>query len=216
MSKVALSLAFLFCWFPCRTFAQDCALSGTTAWSKEVRNVIADCDNRFPSPNGKLLLRIDSNGNVRLSEVASGSELQGQALKVEPPAMVSWSPNSDAFFVNDGEGSGMSSTFRLFRVRGNQVVEDRRIERGPVALYRRQTKCGSAAADPNVWGIGWSPDGARFHLLVQATVNAPCGEPGSFVGMTMRLADGIVLARFSEQATKRKFRALLPREVLSK
>jgi len=215
MPTVALFLVFLLAGFLNAAFAQNCALSGTPAWSKQLRNVIADCDNQFTSPNGKLLLRIDTEGEIRISEVASGNQLQIHSRAVEPPAMVSWSPSSDAFFINDGEGSGMSSTFRLFRVKESQVVEDGATERKSVALYRSRTRCDSASADPNVWGIGWSPDGGRFHLLVQATVNVPCGKPGSFISMTVKLADGSVLKQLSEAATKREFQALLPREVYS-
>jgi len=50
--------------------------------------------------------------------------------------MASWSPKSDAFFINDGEGSGMASTFRLFRVKSSESVEDTSIEKAAVALYR--------------------------------------------------------------------------------
>lgn len=213
MPKVALFLAFVLSGVPCRALDQGCALSGTPAWSQQLRHVIADCDNRLPSPNGTLLLRIDNDGNIRVSEVASGREISIHARAVEPPAMASWSPNSDAFFVDDGEGSGMTSTFRLFRVRGSQIVEDGTIQRKAVAAYRRQAKCDSAALDPDVSGIGWSPDGARFYLFAQATVHDPCGEPASFIGMTLQLANGAVLEQLSEQTTKRKFRALLPREL---
>jgi hypothetical protein len=216
MPKVAILLVLPLASFLTAASAQNCALSGTPAWSKQLSNVIADCDNRFISPNGKLLLRIDTEGQLRVSEIASGNEIQIHSRAVEPPAMVSWSPISDSFFINDGEGSGMSSTFRLFRVRSNRLVEDGTIESKVVAMYRSRTKCSSAAADPSVWGLGWSPDGTRFDLLVQATVNAPCGKPGSFRGMTMKLADGSVLAQLSEAATKRKFQALLPREVYSR
>jgi hypothetical protein len=166
MPKISLSLA-LFLAFLNIAFAQNCSLSGTPAWSEQLRNVIADCDNRFTSPDRKFLLRIDTEGSIRVLEVASEKEIQIHSREVAPPAMVSWSPNSDAFFINDGEGSGMSSTFRLFRVIGNQVVEDRTIGRKASALYRNHVKCGSAAADPSVWGFGWSSDGFRFYLLVQ-------------------------------------------------
>jgi hypothetical protein len=110
----------------------------------------------------------------------------------------------------------MSSTFRLFRVEKYRIVEDGRIEKKASTLYRTQMKCGSAAADPNVWGFGWSPEGTRIHLLIQATVNAPCGEPGSFVSMTIKLADDSVLEQFSEEGTKRNFQPLLPPEIYAK
>jgi hypothetical protein len=66
-------------------------------------------------------------------------------------------------------------------VKAGQAVEGGTIETRTVALYRGHRQCGSEAADPNVWGIGWSSDGTALYLLVQATVNTPCGEPGSFI-----------------------------------
>jgi hypothetical protein len=196
--------------------AQNCALSGTAAWSIQLRNVIAECDNRFTSPDSKLLLQVNPRGEIRVSEVASGNELKVHSPAVEPPAMVSWSPSSDAFFINDGEESGISSTFRLFRVIAGQLVEDGAGEKKAVALYRSKVRCAPEAADPNVWGMGWSPDGTEFHLLIQATVNAPCGETGAFISITMKKVDDSVSEQLSEEATKRKYQALLPREVYSK
>ena len=216
MAKVALSAALLLCAFMSTGFAQNCALAGTQAWSEQLRNVIGNCDNRFSSPNGRLILRVDTEGRIQISGTAAKGGAPVRSRAVEPPAMVSWSPRSDAFFINDGEGSGMSSVFRLFRVKASQAVEDGTIEEKAVALYRGQKKCDSAAADPNVWGIGWSSDGTLLYLLIQATVNAPCGRPGSFISVTVKLADDSVLQQFSEEATKRKFRTLLPREVYSR
>jgi hypothetical protein len=216
MSKVALLMTLSFLGFPNVGLAQNCALSGTPSWSKQLVNVIADCDNRFASPDGKLLLSIDAEGNIHVSVVASGSEIRIDSRVVKPPAMASWSPTSRAFFINDGEGSGMSSTFRLFREMDNRIVEDETVQREAVVFYRRQAKCSAASADPNVWGIGWSPDGSRFYLLVQASVNSPCGEPGSFIGLTVKLADGSVLKEFPEGVTKHKFQSLLPPEIYSK
>ena len=196
--------------------AQDCTLSGTAEWSDQLRSVIAGCDNRIPSPDGKLTLVINSEGQIQVFDKATGRTHRVPSNSVLPPGMASWSPKSDAFFINNGEGSGMSSTFRLFRVKHGQFVEDRSIEKKAVALYRDEKKCSSNAADPNVWGIGWSPDGTRFYLLVQATVNDPCGKSGAFLGVTMNLSDGSVVKRLSEADTKRVFRAFLPREIYSK
>jgi hypothetical protein len=216
MPKTAFLLVLSLAGFLNAAFAQQgCALSGTSEWSKQLSDAIADCDNRFTSPNGKLLLRIDTAGKIEVSEAASGHQLQSHSRAVGPPAMVSWSPRSDAFFINDGEESGMASTFRLFRVRNNRVVEDGTIERKAVGRFRRLKKCSSAAVDPNVWGFGWSPEGTSFYLLVQATADDPCGMPASFISMTVRLADGSVLEQLSEAATKGKFQQLLPQEVVN-
>ncbi len=216
MPKIAFLLVFSLAGFLNVAFAEHgCALSGTPEWPKQLSSAMPDCDNRFTSPNGKLLLRIDTEGKIQVSEVASGRQLQAHSRAVKPPAMVSWSSSSDAFFINDGEGSGMSSTFRLFRVRNNRVVEDGTIEKKAVKLYRRLTNCSSAAVDPNVWGFGWSPDGTRFYLLVQATVNEPCGQPKNFISVTVRLSNDSVLEQLPAEATKQKFQQLLPQEVVN-
>ena len=110
----------------------------------------------------------------------------------------------------------MASTFRLFRIKDAQVVEDVTIQKRAVALYRIHSKCSNTALDPNVWGIGWSPDGTRFYLLIQATVHQPCGAPSAFIGMTIKLIDGSVLEQLSTAETKHKFRLLLPQELLLK
>src|SRR2546427_2722339 len=98
MSKIAFLLIFSLAGFLNAAFAQQgCALSGTPAWSKQLSNAISDCDNRFTSPNGKLLLLIDTGGKIQVSKVASGRQLQTRSRPVQPPAMVSWSSRSDAF-----------------------------------------------------------------------------------------------------------------------
>ena len=217
MRKIAACLILLLlAWLSNRAYGQNCTLSGTSAWSEHLKNVIADCDNRYTSPNGKLFLLIDAEGKIQVSDAASKTQMQVLSHAVEPPAMVSWSPSSVAFFINDGEGSGMASTFRLFLIKNDRVIEDKTVERKAVSVYRDEMKCDSVAADPNVWGIGWSPDGTSFHLLIQATVNSPCGKPGSFISMTIGLANGSILERLPEEATKVRFQSLLPRELYSK
>jgi hypothetical protein len=194
----------------------NCELSGTPAWSQQLKYVIGGCDNQFVSPNGKLLLRINREGKISLIDKVSGNIIPIHANAVEPPAMASWAPKSDAFFINDGEGSGMASVFHLFKIKPSQVAEDSTIQTKLVALYRSQNKCSANTADPNVWGIGWSHDGTRIHFLVQTTANDACGEPGSFAVITVNRADGSILEEFTEEAAKRKFQSLLPTEVYSK
>jgi len=216
MSKITLTAALVLIAFPSVGFAQNCALSGTPAWSKQVRNLIQGCDNWFSSPDGGLILRVDAEGRILFSETVAKSEVQIRSHEVEPPAMASWSPKSDAFFINDGEGSGMTSVFRLFRVKSGLPIEDATIETKGVALYRSLKQCSAPAEDPNVWGIGWSSNGTLLYLLIQASVHAPCGESGSFIVATVKVTDGSVVERFSEEAAKRQFRILLPRELYSK
>jgi len=196
-------------------FAQNCKLSGAAEWNPSIRSVLADCSFELPSPDRLLRLNVSTSGVMSLRK---GTEPQKEWLgpKLEPPAMVSWSPRSDAFFVNDGEGSGMSSVFRLFRVNGPKVLEDDSIERAAVSLYRHRTKCSTSSADPNVWGFGWRANGNSILLLVQATVNEPCGPPDAFIGLVVQTSDGKIMETLSEAQMKGRFGSQLPPSFFSK
>ncbi|HBB97916.1 MAG TPA: hypothetical protein DC054_21250 [Blastocatellia bacterium] len=124
--------------------------------------------------------------------------------------MVSWSPRSDAFFINDGEGSGMTSTFRLFKIGPKRIYEDNATEKAAVSLYRLRTGCNRSALDPDVWGFGWDDGGSKIYLLVQATVHEPCGPPYGFISLVVRTSDGKILEALSETQTKERFGSLLP------
>jgi hypothetical protein len=184
--------------------AQNCKYSGKPAWTEAVYYVIADCAAEFLSPNKRLLLKFAPNGTMSIK----GKTIHLRGRRVEPPAMVSWSPRSDVFFVNDGEGSGMTSNFRLFRIKGTQIYEDKAVEKAAVSLYRRRTGCNRTAIDPDVWGFGWADDGSKIYLLVQATVHKPCGS--QLISLVVRTSDGKVLETLSEKQTKERFGSLLP------
>ena len=104
----------------------------------------------------------------------------------------------------------MSSAFRLFKLSGNRVKEDTSIERAAVTLYRSKAHCSPSAADPNVWGFGWGDHGGQILLLVQPTVNEPCGTPGDFISLIVREHDGTILKMLSKTQTKARFGSVLP------
>jgi len=193
-------------------FGQNCKNSGTAAWNAAVRNVLADCRAEFRSPNGRLLLSVGPDGKMAIQSKG----LVWAGPKLEPPSMISWSPVSDAFFVNDGKGSGISSSFRLFRVAGTGVSEDKAIERAAVSLFRQRMHCNSSAADPNVWGFGWNAQGSEIYLLVQATVNDSCGRPEQFISLVVRVSDGELLEALSKEETQANFSPLLPSGLFAK
>lgn len=188
------------------SFAQDCQNSGAAAWNESLRYVFPGCAAEFPSPDNRLLLKFASDGTMSINGVRLHLS-EGLSLS---SVMVSWSPRSDAFFINDGEGSGMTSNFRLFRIKGNKVHEDKQIERAAVSLYRHRTRCSPAALDPNVWGFGWAESGSKLYLLIQATVHKPCGRPDEFMSLIVRSSDGRVLENLSNAQTKARFGSLLP------
>lgn len=187
---IRLLVSALMCAAFCSaSLAQNCKSSGTPAWNESVLCVVPDCAAEFPSPNNPLLLKFASDGTMSVE----GMTLHLGGPQIEPPAMISWSPRSNAFFVNDGEGSGMSSTFRLFRIKGTELSEDKAVEKAAVSRYRRRTHCSSSAADPDVWGFGWGDGGNNLYLLVQSTVHEPCGRPDTFISLVVRASDGRVL-----------------------
>jgi len=194
------------------SLAQNCEHSGTAAWNESVRNVVPDCAVEFPSPNNRLLLKFASNGTMSVE----GMTLRLRGPQIEPPAMVSWSPRSDAFFVNDGEGSGMSSTFRLFRIKGTEVSEDQAVREAAGSLYRRRTRCSPSAIDPDVAGFGWGNGGSNIYLLVQSTVHEPCGRPDQFISLIVRTSDGKILETLSNTQTKVRFSSKLPSSLFGK
>lgn len=196
--------------------AQNCALSGTAAWSPQLHDIIADCNNHFPSPDNRVTLEVGTHGDMRLFAEPESQKLELNVRRIEAPAMVAWSPTSDAFFVNDGEGSGMSSVFRLFRLNANHVLEDESIEKKAVALYRHRAHCHWRAADPNVWGFGWTRDGRTVFVLVQATTNDPCGRSESFVTLVVSETDGAILETLSKEKSRERFAPLLPPELFGR
>lgn len=207
MAKVYYLLFALFL-LPCAAARADCKYAGKRAWSKQLLYLVADCENRITSPDKQRTLRINAEGSLFLS-YASGKPFNPVDYKVEPPGMASWAPYSDAFFVNDGRGSGLASTFRFFRIKNTQAIEDDSIGQTAVSRFRKKSACPSSAADPNVYGFGWSPDGKQVFLLVQATVNDSCGKQGMFFSLVVSVSDGSVIEQLTEKQTEKNFRSLL-------
>lgn len=208
MSKInQVLVSVLMCAACCSAIsAQKCQSSGKPTWTESVYYVDADCAAEFPAPNHRLVIKFGRKGDMSIA----GKTVHLRGRRVEPPAMFSWSPRSDVFFVNDGEGSGMSSSFRLFRIRGTQIYEDAAVEKAAVSLYRWRTACRNSALDPDVYGFGWSDDGSKMYLLVQATVHEPCGSPSELISLVVRTSDGKILETFTRNQTKERFGSLLP------
>jgi hypothetical protein len=185
-----------------------CKDAGKPAWSKQLLELDAGCETRIISPDGRKILHMKGNGDLSLSS-AKAKPVEAVKYKVEPPAMVSWSPNSEAFFIDDGEGSGMASTFRLFRIHDAHVTRDDSFHQIAVKRFRKTIGCPSSAVDPNVYGFGWSPDGKQVFLLVQATVNESCGTQSAFIVLISNVADGSVIEQLTEKQTQIRFRSLL-------
>jgi hypothetical protein len=107
---------------------------GSAYLCKSPEEVVERSDFIFLSlPNSKVVT-VTVDGFLKNS--IEGKIIVFKGPQVEPPAMFSWSPGSDAFFINDGEGSGMASTFRLFRIKGSVWLGRRSARRLARLLYR--------------------------------------------------------------------------------
>jgi hypothetical protein len=214
MSTLRLALALLFITLAGAScfsaLAQNCTLSGTPAWNSALRNIVGDCSDDIISPSKRYTLHVSAEGAMSLSTKVEQTKFRWNDAKLVPPAMLSWSPNSGAFFLNDGDGSGMASSFRFFRINGTEVDEDDLIEKAAVSLYRRRTHCSASSADPNVWGFGWGKNGGEIFLLVQPTVNESCGRPDDFISLIVRTSDGGIVGSLSKTQTEQRFRSQLP------
>jgi hypothetical protein len=133
--------------------------------------------------------------------------------KLALPAVVSWSPNSTQFFLNDGDGSGLSSQLRLFRIIGATAKENDDLNRTIVRIYRDRNRCSKVTKNPNVYGVGWSPDGVTLYVVAQSTVNNPCGEPTKYLGFILDVEKNEIKQILSTQQARAKFDQYLPREL---
>ena len=192
--------------------AQNCAYSEMAAWNPEIRNVVAGCTAVFSSPDRRSSLRIASDGIMSIDS----DQIHWRGPQLEPPAMVSWSPSSNVFFVNDGEGSGLSSSFRFFRLNRTEVFEEKSIGLAIISMFRRRMHCSAQTADPNVWGFGWGSEGGTVFLLIQPTVNNSCGRPDEFISAVVRISDGGIQETLTKRQTRVRFGPQLPSSLFSK
>jgi hypothetical protein len=192
--------------------AQQCILSKAPGWSDELRQLYADCSNTVSSPDGSTSFQIGPLEQIRIIKSGHALALVGNPSLVLP-AVISWSPSSTGFFLNDGKGSGLSSQLRLFRIAESSIKEDDTANHSITEIYRDRTRCSSAADNPNVYGVGWSEDGKTLYAIAQSTVNSPCGEPTRYLGFVVDAGSYKVKQVLSTQQTKAKLNRFLPQEL---
>jgi len=194
--------------------AQNCQLASRPVpdWSKQLLAIIGDCNNRIPSPDRKFVLQFGSEGKIRVLTKGRDLVVSGHS-DLEPPAMASWSPRSDVFFLNDGEGSGMSSRLRVFYVSDSRAVENWEMNRMIAKAYKQENKCSDSSDDPNVWGLGWSEDGKKMYVMAQTIVGGTCGDTDSFRGYVVDVNTRSLQETLTTTQTKSRFRELLPKNM---
>lgn len=193
-----------------------CTLSGKPwPWNRSLRSVCftdAIHKNVFLSPDKAKRIEVEEGKGYTLIVNGRTIPWPSYGRYVVLPIVFSWSRSSDAFFVNDGEGSGMKSVLHVFRLQDSGVAEVPEVEKLVAAAFRKDVGCPAAAADPDVRGIGWSRDGLQILAYAQATVNNPCGSQGDLRGVVLNAKTGSIERWHSEPEARRVFRALLPHD----
>ena len=185
-------------------------------WTGTQTHIDCCATTRLPSPDSTKTLVFepddDERAHVRLS---AGWLRQLEVAVLEGPAAASWAPDSESFFISDGEGSGQTSTFRLFRAPNDgSAREIPAAHAAAVSAYRSHVRCPAEAFDPEVWGLGWSRDGSRAVVLVQASIHEPCGSASNYMVMALATDDGELVEQYDTAEAARRFADLIPANVL--
>jgi hypothetical protein len=191
-----------------------CTASGEAwPWNRFLHSVCFNSavhKNVFLSPDKAKRIEVEEGKGFSLIVNGRTIAWPNYGKYVVLPIEFSWSPNSDAFFVNDGEGSGMNSVLHVFRLQDSGVGEEPNFNKLVAAAFRKDVGCSATAADPIVRGIGWSKDGAQILAFAQATVSNSCGTQGTFRGVILNLKTGSIERLDSEADARRVLHVLLP------
>jgi hypothetical protein len=197
-----------------RLLMAACTASGEPwPWNRALRSICfngAIHKNVVLSPDAAKRIEVEENKGFNLIVNGRTIAWPNYGKYAVLPIEFSWSPNSDVFFVNDGERSGMNSVLRVFRVQNSGVGEGPDFNKLVATAFRKDVGCAAAAADPTVRGVGWSKDGAQIFAFTQATVNNSCGAQGNFRDVVLNLKTGSIERLYSESEARRVFRNLLP------
>lgn len=181
------------------------------AWAADLVGIDCCTTTRLPSPNSTrtLIFAPDAAGTVQ--GIVSAGWLRRQEIgATNTPAVASWAPGSQGFFVSDAGGLGRTGAFRLFRTPDNGgALELTAAPREAIAAWRAHVQCAAGASDPRTWGLGWSKDGRRVLVLVQGA----CGGVDRPMVVTMAAEDGRLLERYAAAEDVERFMAMVPADL---
>lgn len=194
----------------------DVEKKASDGWAKSVVSIDCCAVTSLASPDlSKTLIFTPDAAQETVAVRLSAGWLRQTSLRTVSSAHASWAPRSRGFFISDGEGSGQTSRFYLYRAPDNgapsevEGVHDR-----AVAAYRAEVGCVVGASDPEVWGLGWDGSGARVYVLVQSSVHAPCGQADQYRVMAIATGSGDIVRQYDAAEAARTFGALIPPNVL--
>jgi hypothetical protein len=135
-----------------------CSRSGERSpWNPSIRSVCFSRTvhkNVFLSPDKAKQIEVDENKGFSLVVNGRTVAWPNYGKYIVLPIEFSWSPNSEVFFVNDGEGSGMNSVLHVFRLQDSAAAEGPNFNNLVTAEFRKDVGCSVAASDPVLRGLG--------------------------------------------------------------
>jgi hypothetical protein len=127
------------------------------AWNSQLRNVCFTARikrNVFASPDRRKQVVAEHYG-FHIEVAGAALNLPKGANDSFYPSEIAWSPSSEMFFVNNGDGSGTDGwTLQAFQLRGSAVIRGQDFNAMVVAAFRKAVGCPASAVDPNVRGLG--------------------------------------------------------------
>lgn len=139
------------------------------------------------SPDGTMTLLY--GGETDPEVLLSGGFLQRTPIATfDPPARLSWAPDSRHFFINDSAG-GEWSNVRLWSAQGGSPVESETLRQAAIDTLARLNGCGDARTiNVLTHGMGWAEGGERVLVLAEVQ-RAPTDCVRTEVGYILVVAD---------------------------
>jgi len=121
-----------------------------------------------------------------------------------------WAPDSTAFFINDGNGSGQSSEFHIVDIGDHSLLDDTSAGLQAQQVYRLHYPCREGDLPPNVWGLEWSSDSKRIFVLVQPRVHSVCQTTDQFMVLEIDATSHDVAEAWSSEQARDASSFVLP------
>ena len=186
----------------------DAACNSSEPWpwyEKRFVSVHKGCTVEALSPDGKLVLRVAKDGGVSVRERATKTALTVKPERIGLGASLMWSPRSDAFFVGHAGLPGKGTVFRVYKRQGSVFADDAAFDAAARRLYGTKNPCGRVARDPDVWPLGWSPDGKTLDLYAEAQEKGSCKIANAYTAVEMGLADRGLQHSFTPAEIRKEF-----------
>ncbi|MBI5189554.1 MAG: hypothetical protein HZA22_02605 [Nitrospirae bacterium] len=162
------------------------ALSATGEWTTESISLVGDNYPRhmvIVSPNGKNVVVVDG---VYIKVMCNGKDIPGvEDVGVISLAELGWSPDSNAFFINESEGGSVGEwVVTVYVLENGKVKVIHNIGKNAVGLFKKHVrKCDEVYDYSNIGAVNWI-DGSRQLLLIAEVPNhSTCPDMGKIMGM---------------------------------